>query len=110
MSHDKKGQLDQAISDYTQALEINPKYDKAYYNLGITFAKKGLLDQAISNYNQAIEINPRLAEAYNNRGVTYYFKKEYEKAWRDVEKAQSLGHQIHPKFLDELRKASGRQK
>jgi hypothetical protein len=25
-----------------------------------------------------------------------------------VKKAQNLGHQIHPKFLENLRKASGR--
>ena len=25
-----------AISDYTKAIEINPNYDKAYYNRGIS--------------------------------------------------------------------------
>jgi len=49
------------------------------------------------------------AGAYNNRGVAYYFKGEYKKAWVDVSKAQSLGGQVNPKFLDSFRKASGRQ-
>ena len=62
-------------------------------------------DRAISDYNKALEINPRYAKAYCNRGIAYYFKEEYEKSWKDVKKAQSLGYQIHPEFLDQLRKA-----
>ena len=30
-------------------------------------------------------------------------------AWEDVHKAQILGYQVHPGFLQALRKASGRQ-
>jgi len=47
--------------------------------------------------------------AYYNRGIAHYLKKEYDKSWEDVKKAQSLGCQINPKFLDELRKASWRK-
>ena len=45
-----------------------------------------------------------------SRGLAYYFKKEYDKSWDDIKKAQELGHQVPPKFLDNLRKASGREK
>ncbi len=83
---------------------------KFYNNRGNAYYSKGQYDQAISDFNKALEINPRYALAYNNRGVAYYFKREYEKSWKDVEKAQSLGYQIHPEFLEELRKASGREK
>ena len=106
-----KGQYDQAISDYNRAIEIYPRYDAAYYNRGLAYAKgKGQYDRAISDFDKAIELNPRLAEAYYNRGLSYYFKREYDKAWDDVHKAQALGYQIHPGFLKALRKASGRQK
>jgi Flp pilus assembly protein TadD len=80
-----------------------------YNRRGIAYEEKGQHDQAISDYNKALEINPRLADAYNNRGVAYYFKGEYEKSWEDVKKAQNLGCKILPEFLDNLRKASGRQ-
>ena len=103
-----KRQYDQAISDYNKALEINPKYAKAYNNRGVIYRLKGQYDQAISDYDKALEIDAGYADAYNNRGVAYYFKGEYEKSWEDVKKAQNLGHQIHPKFLENLRKASGR--
>jgi tetratricopeptide (TPR) repeat protein len=66
-------------------------------------------EQAISDFNKALEINPRDAMAYVIRGTAYYFQKEYEKSWKDVEKAEYLGYRIDPEFLDDLRKASGRK-
>lgn len=83
--------------------------EQTYNNRGIAYAKKGQYDQAISDFNKVLEINPGDANAHWNRGYAYYFKREYKKSWEDVKKAQSLGLQIHPEFLDNLRKASGRQ-
>jgi tetratricopeptide (TPR) repeat protein len=84
-------------------------YAEFYFNRGLDYANKGQLDQAISDYTKALEMNPRNAAAYNNRGIAYFHKREYKKSWTDVEKARSLGYQIDPEFLDNLRKASGRQ-
>jgi len=106
----KKGKLDQAIADYTKALELNPKFDWAYYNRGNAYEKKGRHARAIADYTKVIELNPRYAAAYNNRAIAYYHQKDYDKAWKDVRKAQSLGFKVHPGFLTDLRKASGREK
>jgi hypothetical protein len=100
---------DQAISDFTKALEIDPRDDDTYINRGLTYAEKGHYEQAISDYTKALEINPRYAKVYIMRGRAYYFQREYEKSWKDVEKAQYLGFPIDPKFLHDLRKASGRK-
>lgn len=53
---------------------------------------------------------PSDAEAYNNLATAYYFKKAYDKAWEAVNKAQELGYQVNPRFLNDLRQASGRQR
>jgi tetratricopeptide (TPR) repeat protein len=81
----------------------------AYFNRAVSYSNKGQYDQAISDFTRALQINPKYSEAYNNRGVTYYLKKDYDKSWDDIKKAQNLGYQVSPKFLEELRKASGRQ-
>jgi Flp pilus assembly protein TadD len=58
----------------------------------------------------ALKIDPRYAEAYSNRGGAYYQKGQYDQAWEDIRKAQSLGYKVEPAFLENLRKASGREK
>jgi len=39
----------------------------------------------------------------------YYLSEEYDKSWRDIRKAQDLGYKVSPEFLEDLRKASGRE-
>lgn len=106
----KKRQYDRAISDFSKALEIESKSADVYNNRGVAYENKDQYEEAISDFNKAIEINPRHSGAWFNRGVAYYFKKEYDRSLEDVNKAQELGHKIPPKFLDDLRKASRREK
>jgi tetratricopeptide (TPR) repeat protein len=105
-----KGQYDKAISDFNKALDLNPRDADAYHSRGNAYLiAKGEFDRAISDFTKVIEINPKHAIAYNDRGIAYFSKREYEKAWDDVHKAESLGWQVHPEFLKALREASGRQ-
>jgi tetratricopeptide (TPR) repeat protein len=90
----KQGNLTQAISDYTKAIEINPKYTEAYYNRGNTYEKQGNLTQAISDYTKAIEINPKYTAAYCNRGNAYQTQGNLKEAISDYTKAL----EINPNF------------
>lgn len=109
-AYEDQGSIEQAISDYNKVIEINPKSAAAYNNRGNAYEDQGSIEQAISDYNKAIEINPALAQAYNNRGRVYYEEKEYDKAWADVHKVESLGYKVNLRFIEELKKASGRDK
>jgi tetratricopeptide (TPR) repeat protein len=86
----KKGNLIQAISDYTKAIEINPNYTEAYYNRGNTYEKQGNLTQAISDYTKAIETNPKYAAAYCNRGNVYQTQGNLTLAIADYNKALEI--------------------
>ena len=101
------GQYDQAILDFSKAIEINPRLAHAYNNRGWAYIKKWQYDHAISDFNKTIEIDPRFVEAYFHRAIVYFLVEEYDKSLLDVIKAQKLGCQIPPKFLDDLRKAVG---
>lgn len=105
-----RGEYDQAISEFTKAVEMNPKDSGAYKNRGAAYMNKGQYDQAISDYTKALEINPKDAEAYSIRGRAYYFKGKYEKSWEDLNKAEDLGYEVPPEFFDDLWKALGRRK
>ncbi len=86
----KRGQYDEAISDYTKALEIDPKFTEAYHNRGTAYGKKGRYDEAISDFTKALEINPRFAEAYRSRGSAYDDKGQYDEAISDYNKALEM--------------------
>ena len=70
-AYGKKGDLDKAIADYTEAIRRDPKLVKAYNNRGVAYAKKGENDKAIADYTEAVRLNPQYAKAYNNRGAAY---------------------------------------
>lgn len=109
-AYDNKGDHGQAILDYNKAIEINPNNAVFYYNRGNAYSKKGNYDQAIFDYTKTIELEPKAAEAYYNRGLVCYYKKDYDRAWENLHQAKGLGYKIDPDFLEQLKKASGRDK
>ena len=67
----KDGAYDQAVVDYTKAIDLDPNSAKAYNNRGVAYAQEGSLTRAIDDFTMAIACNPKDAEAYNNRGLAY---------------------------------------
>ncbi len=53
------GEHNNAISAFTKALELNPKYVDAYVTRGVRYGILGNHKQAIEDYNKAIEIDPK---------------------------------------------------
>ena len=78
--------------------------------VGIAYRQKGDCGRAIRDYDRAISLNARFAPTYYNRALAHYFIRDYTKAWADVRACQRLGGKVHPRFLADLRKASGRHR
>jgi tetratricopeptide (TPR) repeat protein len=68
LAYQVTGRFDEALSDFTKAIKLAPKDDKAYNDRGNTYLIKGRFDQAVSDFNEAIRLNPKNAHAYFNRG------------------------------------------
>ena len=97
-----EGANDLAISDLNKALEINPKYE--CYNIrGMAYFDKKEFVLAISDFTKAIELSPKEGEYFYYRGWAYAKIHEYDKALDDMYRAQSLGYQGDPKFIETVR-------
>jgi tetratricopeptide (TPR) repeat protein len=59
------------IEAYKQAINIDPDFAEACYNLGLTCIVLGYYTKAIEVFKQAIRIDPDFAEAYVGLGAAY---------------------------------------
>ena len=84
----------QAIADYGQAIERDPKRAMSYNNRGLAFAAKGDFDKALADFSEAVKLNPEFAEAFLNRATVYRAKDDLERARQDLETALRLNPQL----------------
>jgi protein O-mannosyl-transferase len=82
-----RGETEQAISHYRQAIGFRPNYAEAHYNLARLLVEKGEFSDAIAHYEKALLINPADAEAQNNLGAALFETGQVEKAITCYEKA-----------------------
>ncbi len=118
MSHEMTGELDQAISDYTQEMALNPlgksRLANAYCTRGgsLSGPKEKKYDAAIVDYEKSIDLGATAddwsCDPYNPLIWLYTNGRSYDQAWGLVHKAQNSKKWIAPEFLDKLKKESGR--
>ena len=91
-----KGQWDEAIGEYTKAMEIEPTYAMPYISRGNAYVYKDQYDQAIIDFNKAIEVNPKFVKAYTDRGLVHMEQLgNKQKACSDWKRACELGECYH---------------
>lgn len=82
----EKGRYEQAISEFTKAIEMDSTYSDAYSGRGRAYCRKGDCSSAIADYTQAIELDPNSAAAYCGRGIAHRKLGEVAQAIADFEK------------------------
>jgi Flp pilus assembly protein TadD len=65
----KRGQTDEALALYRQALQLDPDNSDAQFNLGLTLAGRNELDEALVHLNEAVRLVPHSAIAQCDLGV-----------------------------------------
>ena len=58
-----KGRIEDAISHFVKAKELNPEYGPARVQLGLSYYVKGLARLAFEEWEKALKRNPDLKEA-----------------------------------------------
>lgn len=61
-----------AVAYYSNALNLNPKSEEVYYNLGMYYMDNKEFNKAIENFTTLTQINPNNREAYFNLGYIHF--------------------------------------
>jgi tetratricopeptide (TPR) repeat protein len=79
-----------AISEFSQAIKINPGYLFAYILRAITYRQLGEAQRAVADYDRVIAIEP-LSTIYTNRGSLKHYKlNDFQGALADYDRAIAL--------------------
>ena len=87
LAYKRKGQWDQAIADYSEAIRLKSDDAQVFNNRGNAHFHKGQLERAIKDYDDAIRLKPDLAVAFSNRGNVYRKKGQFDRAIEEYDKA-----------------------
>jgi tetratricopeptide (TPR) repeat protein len=86
----KQGNYDEAIKEYTAAIELDPTLAGAYVGRGQVYNFQGRGLMALSDYSQAIELDPNNTAAYYGRGWAQLANSAWDGAVSDFSKALEL--------------------
>jgi tetratricopeptide (TPR) repeat protein len=103
VAYQRKNQLDLAISDFNEALAINPKADFAYGLRANTYVRLRDMEHAMADYAQAIRlasIKAVTSENFGNRGILYFdYYHDIDKALSDLSQSIRLNPNSANVFL-----------
>lgn len=104
--HAELGDLPESIKKYQKALQLNPNYIKAQYNLGAAYYDNRQSEQSIEAYKQASVLNPTDARIYYGMAAAQYDLGKYKDAAVNCKKTLELDpeHQLAKDLLREIKK------
>jgi protein O-mannosyl-transferase len=66
---EQTGQIEEAIKQYEQVVQLDPDYAEAHDRLGNDLMQVGRSSEAMEHFEQALRIKPEYAKAHNDIGV-----------------------------------------
>jgi tetratricopeptide (TPR) repeat protein len=96
----KKGDPDQAIADFANALKRDAKMAPAYRDRGLAYMEKKEYDRALADFDEYIKLRPTDPEGYEERAHAHRAKGSKDKAEADARKAKELRDKAEGKKKD----------
>jgi len=89
-AHLKSGKVENAIGDFSRAIEVDSDYAKAYHLRGLAREAAGEDDDALKDLNKAIDINPEYGAAYFSRATLLTKMGQEDSATEDMKMVTHL--------------------
>lgn len=77
---DAKGEYDEAVAAFEEAIELDPQCAEAYIGRGYARQCKGQNDKAAADYTKAVQLDPTCVQALYNLGYGWFNQRQYDKA------------------------------
>ena len=102
-THERMGEIDQAVKAFRKALEISPDYPDAMNYLGYMWAERGEnLEEARKLIERAIELEPENAAFLDSMAWVLFKLGQPKEALPHMEKALSFSEEADPTLYDHL--------
>lgn len=88
---DEKGNIDQAMSLYRQAIDQGDHVWQSWNNLAVHYRNKGDLTNALASVNNAMQLKPNNPSLFMTLGSIYKEGRQYDDARAAFSKAKELG-------------------
>ncbi|MFP5410544.1 MAG: tetratricopeptide repeat protein [Gammaproteobacteria bacterium] len=79
-----------AMQNYTAAIKLDARQDRAYFGRGMALGRLGLVDEGIADLDVYIARHPASSVAYTKRGVRNIWRNRLDAAERDLKRAIAL--------------------
>jgi tetratricopeptide (TPR) repeat protein len=99
-AYSAKGDLDKAMQDYDEAINLDPKNAGAYVNRALALAREGDFEAAMKDYARAIALNPRQWQAYFNRAAELSDSGKLREAVADLRQVMDLNPQFAGAYMN----------
>jgi tetratricopeptide (TPR) repeat protein len=87
---DQKGNMQEAIKHYEEALRIKYDFPEVHNNLGAAYDKIGKHDEALPKYLKALELKPEYPDALFNTAASYRLRGKIDDAITYYKRALDL--------------------
>ena len=82
-----KGQVDEALAHFEEALALQPRFADAHNNLGLVLLQQGRVDEAAVHFQEALAVRPENACAHYNLGNALLRKGQVDQAAAQFQQA-----------------------
>lgn len=91
-----------AITQFTSAIGINPEYKDAYFMRGLAYEKIKDFQKAADDFNRAFVLNPKEEELCYHLGKNQYELKKYDESLNTLNKCTQLNKKFVPAYQQKI--------